>query len=136
MATKGASNHYGNSRGSSKGHATKHTSFAWAKAFNKSTLSNHFNRHGSQMNADSIESYIAHSLRFANTIDRKNNISFVDKNYSTYKYNIKTNELTIITKNGIVITYYKPKNGLNYYLDQFNKKNINLKKGKKKQNDN
>lgn len=35
MATKGASNRYGNSRGSSPGRITEHTGFAWAKDFNK-----------------------------------------------------------------------------------------------------
>ena len=38
MATKGASNRYGNARGGRQGRPTQHTGFAWAKAFNKSTL--------------------------------------------------------------------------------------------------
>ena len=38
MSTKGASNHYGNSRGGKQGKATNHTGYAWAKDFNKSTL--------------------------------------------------------------------------------------------------
>ena len=34
------------------------------------------------------------------------------------KYNKKTNEMAIIKDNGVVITYYKPKDGYNYYLKQ------------------
>ncbi len=118
MPTKGPSNHFGNARGGSKGHATAHTGFAWAKGFNKSTLSDHFDRHGNQMNVSSKEAYAAHAVSFANTIDRKNNKSFVDMNGSTYKYSMLTNEFAVITKNGIVVTYYKPATGYKYYKEQ------------------
>ena len=109
MATKGASNRYGNSRGSSPGHITEHTGFAWAKGFNKTTLTDHYQRHGSQVQSDSEESYIAHPVKFANTVDERG---------STYKYNKKTNEFAIITKKGVVVTYYKPEKGYKYYMDQ------------------
>lgn len=115
MSTKGASNHYGNSRGSSQGHSTKHTGYAWAKDFNKKTLDDHFARHGKQMNTDTIESYVAHAVKFANTVDRENCVSFIDKKDTTYKYNLRTNEFAIITKKGYVITYYKPTDGMDYY---------------------
>lgn len=118
MATKGASNRYGNSRGSSLGHITEHTGFAWAKGFNKTTLTDHYQRHGSQVQSDSEESYIAHSVKFANTVDRNNCVSFIDERGSTYKYNKKTNEFVIITKKGVVVTYYKPEKGYKYYMDQ------------------
>lgn len=123
MSTKGASNHYGNARGGKQGTITKHTGFAWAKAFNKSTLDAHFIRHGEQMGCPGKESYNANAVSFANTIDRKNCVSFIDKRGSTYKYNKATNALAIIKKDGIVITYYKPKDGYNYYLkEERNKK--------------
>ena len=118
MATKGASNRYGNARGGRQGHYTEHTNFAWAKSFNKNTLQRHFNDHGQQMGTPTKESYNARAVTFANTVDRKNCVSFVDKNSSTYKYNKKTNEMAIIKDNGVVITYYKPKDGYNYYLKQ------------------
>lgn len=118
MATKGASNHYGNSRGGVQGHMTDHTGFPWAKDFSKKHLVDHFNRHGHQMNADTKEAYAAHAVKFANTVDKKNCISFLDKNGSTYKYNIKINEFCIVTKNGYVVTYYKPSNGYKYYIEQ------------------
>lgn len=116
MSTKGASNHYGNARGGRKGAITSHTGFAWAKAFNKNTLEDHFNRHGEQMGCPTKESYNANAVSFANTVDRKNCVSFIDSHGSTYKYNKATNTLAIITKEGIVVTYYKPKDGYSYYL--------------------
>ena len=118
MATKGASNRYGNSRGSSPGHITEHTGFAWAKDFNKKTLLDHFERHGAQMSSDTTSSYAAHAIKFANTIDRKYCVSFIDERGSTYKYNKKTNEFAIITKKGVVVTYYKPEKGYKYYMYQ------------------
>ena len=89
MSTKGASNRYGNTRGGTQGHPTKHIGYAWAKAFNKSTLNNHFSKHGSQVGAPTKSSYEAKAVRFANTVDRKNCVSFVKSNGSTYKFNKK-----------------------------------------------
>ena len=118
MATKGASNLYGNAKGGRKGHPTKHISYAWAKGFNKNTIKNHFNNHGKDMGYDSIESYEAHAVSFANHVDRTNYISFVDKKGSTYKYNTINNDFVIVNKKGIVITYFKPKEGKAYYDKQ------------------
>lgn len=118
MATKGASNRYGNARGGHQGHKTKRIGFAWAKDFNKKTLLEHFEKHGSQMSSDTVSSYAAHAVKFANTIDRENCVSFIDGKGSTHKYNKKTNEYAVITKDGYVVTYYKPTNGYKYYKDQ------------------
>lgn len=115
MSTKGASNHYGNSKNGRHGKATLHIGYAWAKDFNSRTLQDHFNRHGSQMGCTTKESYAAHSVKFANNVDRANCVSFVAKNGSTYKYNTKTNTLAIITKDGYVVTYFKPAAGYDYY---------------------
>ena len=115
MSSKGPSNLYGNSKGSKRGHETKHTGFAWAKGFNSSTLADHFRRHGKQMGCDTKESYAASAVRFANTVNRKDCISYKDKRGTTYKYNTKTNTFAIITKKGIVITYFKPSDGKAYY---------------------
>lgn len=123
MATKGASYRYGNTRGANgKGTVSDNISYQWARDFNKSTLLGHFDRHGKQMGYESANSYASHAVKFANNVDRKNNISFIDKYDSTYKYSLKTNELAIITKNGYVITYFKPKEGYKYYQKQIKEK--------------
>jgi len=122
MGTKGASNHYGNTKNGKQGHKTAHIGFAWAKDFNKNTLAQHFAEHGFQMGCSTPESYAAHAVSFCNTIDKENCISFVAKNGSTYKYNRETNTLAIISKKGYVITYYKPKDGYSYYQREKMKK--------------
>lgn len=126
MATKGASNLYGNSRGGRKGFATIKIAYAWAKDFIKTTIKNHFNDHGKSMKADNLKAYIAHAVKFANTIDKKNCVSFIDKNHTTYKYNKITNELVLVTSDGYVVTYFKPKDGYKYFLEQ--KKNKGVKR--------
>ena len=118
MATKGASNWYGNERGGRQGHPTQHTGFAWAKAFNRSTLDDHFQRHGKQMGCPTKESYNANAVKFANTVDRKYNVSFVARNGTTYKFNKADGTFAIISKRGVVITYFKPKDGYDYYKAQ------------------
>ena len=67
------------------------------------------------MNANTKESYEAHAVSFANTIDRKNNVSFIDSKGSTHKYNMISGEYAVITKKGIVVTYFKPADGYDYY---------------------
>lgn len=118
MSTKGPSNKYGNARGGRQGHPTQHTGYAWAKAFNRNTLNDHFQRHGEQMGCPTKESYNANAVKFANTIDRKNNVSFVSHNGTTYKYNKVDGTFAVITKHGVVVTFFRPKDGYNYYKAQ------------------
>lgn len=115
MASKGPANRYGRTRGARQGKPTQNTNFAWARDFNKSTMPDHFGRHGAQVGAGSKEEYAAKAVTFANNIDRKNCLSFVDKNGSTYKFSKKTEEFVIVNSKGYVITYFKPKEGLKYY---------------------
>lgn len=118
MVTKGASNRYGNTRGGRQGRPTQHTGYAWAKGFNRSTLDDHFRRHGEHMGCPTKESYNAKAVKFANAVDRKNNVSFVARNGTTYKFSKETGSFAIITKQGVVVTYFKPKNGYDYYKAQ------------------
>lgn len=118
MATKSASHRYLNTRGSKRNKPNEKIGFPWAKAFNKHTLKIHFTKHKKDFNISDIKHYLAKSIVFANTADYKNNVSFVDKNGTTYKYSLKTNEFAIITKEGIIITYFKPKDGYKYYLNE------------------
>lgn len=103
MATKGASNRYGTPRGKNSPNNTHDVNYEWARDFNKYTL----DKHGKELNLDSKESYKQHAIKFANTVDRENLKAYVDFNGTTYKLNEKTNELVIVSKNGIVISYYR-----------------------------
>ncbi|MBE7069180.1 MAG: hypothetical protein E7386_01625 [Ruminococcaceae bacterium] len=116
MSTKGASNRYGNAGNGSRGHATKHTGFAWAKDFKSSTLNNHVDKHMKSLGFSSKEEYRAHAVYFANKIDRVNNLSYVrPRTGETVKFNTKTGEFAVITKEGYVTTYYRPKTGIKAY---------------------
>lgn len=106
MATKGASNRYGNTKGSNhQGRPTENINYAWAKGFNKNGLTKHFNDHGKEFGCSTKEEYEAKALKFANTVDKTNCKSVVDKNGTTYKYNPKNNVLALITKDGYIISY-------------------------------
>ena len=95
---------------------SSHTGFAWAKEFNKSTVKIHVEKHGQNYGTDG---YITHAVAFANRIDRVNHVSYVRKDGTTVKYSKATNEFVIVDKNGIVNTYYLPKNGIKeYYNDR------------------
>lgn len=117
MSTKGASNHFGNARHGRQGHITSHTGFAWAKGFNKVSLARHVEEHMKSLGLTSATDYVAHAVAFANHVDRINNTSYVRKNGQTVKYNLKTNELVIVDKRGYITTYYKPKDGKQYYYN-------------------
>lgn len=122
MSTKGAGNRYPTTRHGNHRQTTGHINYAWAKGFNKRTLYDHFQRHGEQVKADTKEAYAAKAVRFANTIDKKDCVSFVAKNGTTYKFNKKTGEFAVIIKEGIVVTYFKPKTGIAYYESQVRRK--------------
>ncbi|MBO4737483.1 MAG: hypothetical protein J5627_03495 [Bacilli bacterium] len=131
MATKGPSGRYDGTRGSNKKRdESKTISYPWAKDFNKYGANKHYNDHAKDMGLTTKEAYAAHALKFANTVDKVNCVSFVHaKTESTYKYNKVTNEFAIITKNGYVVTYYKPSGGYKYYKSQ--KAKYGKKGGKK-----
>ena len=119
MATKGASNHYGNSRGGKQSKQAKNISYAWAKAFNKAKKEEHTKKHASNVKVQNNQTYAAKAIRFANTVDKKNVQSFIyAKSQATCKYNVVTNEFAIITKDGYVVTYFKPGDGYQYYKEQ------------------
>ena len=119
MATKGASNRYPTGKRSSSGKTISHINFEWARDFNKNSLDNHFCDHGKNMGFENKESYRQHAIKFSNNIDKKNCVSFIHaKTGATYKYCKISNEFAIITKEGIVITYFKPKEGYSYYKKQ------------------
>lgn len=117
MSTKGASNRYGNAGNGRSGHATIHTGYPWAKDFDHTTLNWHAKEHMKSLGFSSKEEYQAHAVSFANRVDRVNHVSYVRPNGDTVKFSKKTGEYAVINKFGIVTTYFKPKNGIQYYND-------------------
>lgn len=124
MATKGPTFLYGNTNGSlGRGEITEHIGYKYAKDYNKHKLFVDFIKHGSDFGVGSKEDYAAHAIHFANFVDRKNCISFIDKVRTTHKYNVSTNTYVAVDKKGYVITYFKPKEGKKYYMNKKKEKN-------------
>ena len=121
MATKGQSNQYDNTRGGAAHKPTKHINYKYAREFNKTTLKTHFKNHHKEFNVKTEEEYERKAIRFANKIDHQNCKSVIDKEGTTFKYNIRTNEFVMVTKDGIIQTYH--------HKDRFDYIN---KKGEKK----
>ena len=111
MATKGFSNRYGNTRGGYGKNNPHGVNYEWAKDFNHNTLNDHYKKHKNEFDSKSKESYKQKAIKFANTVDKKNCKAYVDINGTTYKFNNKTKELVIVSKNGTIITYYKVNKG-------------------------
>lgn len=119
MATKGASYKYGNTRGSNGvGVPSRHINYQYAKDYNKNKLAIDFIKHGKDFGASSEKDYASHAVHFANMVDRKNNVSFVDSKGTTHKYNKQTNTYVAVDKKGYVVTYFKPTTGKAYYYKQ------------------
>lgn len=116
MATKGASNRYGNTKGSNhQGIATKQIGYPWAKGFNKKGLDRHFDEHGAEFGCKTKEEYAARAINFANHIDKENYKSVVDYKRTTYKYDPRDGRLAIITKDGYVVSYHHTGKKFTYY---------------------
>ncbi len=84
----------------------------------------HYTRHGKQMGFENnIQRYSKAAKDFA--LKEGNSIlSFTaneNKFYSTYKYDTKTNEFIIISRGGKIVTYFPPKNGIEYFYAQYEK---------------
>ena len=106
MGTKGPSYRYGNNTGS----ASIHINYPYVvPKFIGSNPKEHMKKHFSDFGVNNEVDYIAKAINFGNDIDRLNYDSFVDKKGTTYKYNKLTNELLIVSKEGNIITYFKPK---------------------------
>ena len=83
----------------------------WTSEFNELE---HFKRHGKQMGFNKINDYSKAAKKFANSNERGTK-SFRAKDRSIYKYNSRTNEFVIISKEGKIVTYFSP--DTRYYFD-------------------
>ena len=80
----------------------------------------HFNEHGEEMGYENdIEGYSKAAKNFANN-NKQGIKSFRARNGSTYKYDPKTNEFGIISKDGKIVTYFEPTNPNTFIYNKFN----------------
>ena len=83
----------------------------------KSTLSEHAGRHG----YTSSEEYLRDARSFLEKEPNSTTQSFVSNEGTYFRYDTATNEFGIINKFGGISTYFKPDEGIIYWLDQIEK---------------
>ncbi|MED4754544.1 PrsW family glutamic-type intramembrane protease [Brevibacillus choshinensis] len=83
----------------------------------KSTLEKHVSKHG----YDSPEQYLQDARSFLEKPPTSTTQSFVSNEGTYFRYDSATNEFGIINQYGGVSTYYKPEDGMNYWLEQIKK---------------
>ncbi|KAF6576885.1 WXG100 family type VII secretion target [Paenibacillus polymyxa] len=80
----------------------------------KSTLDKHANKH----DYDSPESYLHDAREFLEKRPTSTTQTFVSNEGTYFRYDSATNEFGIINKYGGISTYFKPEDGLEYWLEQ------------------
>ncbi|RDU22673.1 hemagglutination protein [Anaerosacchariphilus polymeriproducens] len=80
----------------------------------KSTLDKHAGKHG----YNSSKEYLNEARNFLDKQPTKTTQSFVSKEGTYFRYDTATNEFGIINKYGSISTYFKPNNGMAYWLEQ------------------
>ena len=98
------------------GKTALHINFDYASGYDNKYLDNGYKKHGIKEGFKTKNDYLKRSVKFVNKIDRKNCVSFIgSKTGSTYKYNLKTNEFAVITKDGLIRAYFKPTTKYAYF---------------------
>lgn len=90
-----------------------------AVEFNPQTAERHFNDHGSAVGAKSVDEYTAAAVRFVNETPEKKLV--VDTDGIKRFFLPETNEFASVYPDGTVSTYYKPRQGIKYWVRQVEK---------------
>lgn len=92
----------------------------WTSPYNEV---NHFYFHADEFGFTLITEFSQAAKDFANR-EGENIISFTaneEKHWSIYKYDKDTNEFIIISRDGKIVTYFPPEDGIEYFYRQFDK---------------
>lgn len=83
---------------------------------NKALLSEHFEKHGEEFPYSSEEEYLAGANR---ALSNPNILHKTEKEDGDDVYYLEaTNEFLIVSKDGYIRTYFKPRKGMEYYNKQ------------------
>ena len=97
------------------GKRNPHVDFVNGKG--KSTLNKHASKHG----YTSPKEYIKDARNFLDKKPTSTIQSFVSNEGTYFRYDTATNEFGIINEYGGISTYFKPENGMAYWLEQIEK---------------
>ena len=84
----------------------------------QSTLAKHAGKHGY---ATDTTRYIEDARKFLDSEPSPTTQSFMSEEGTYFRYDVKTNEFGIINQYGGISTYFKPVDGLEYWLEQIEK---------------
>ncbi len=90
---------------------------------NSNSLSDHFNKHGAEFGYTNESEYLKGAQDFIGTKGNEGVLSKVRANGDTVIYNPNTNEFAVVTKDGTIVTYFKPDTTIHGYetnLDYYN----------------
>ncbi|OGO25833.1 MAG: hypothetical protein A2136_00640 [Chloroflexi bacterium RBG_16_54_11] len=90
---------------------------------NANSLTDHFKKHGAEFGYTNESQYLKGAQDFVGTKGNQGVLSKVRANGETVIYNPKTNEFAIVSKDGSIITYFKPDPAIHGYqtnLDYYN----------------
>ena len=85
---------------------------------NGTKLESHFIDHGSDFAFETADEYLTAARDFVMKESTSTTQSFVSEGGTYFRYNTATNEFGIVNQYGGVSTYFKPANGLEYWLEQ------------------
>lgn len=111
------------SSGNNMGGGAAYTGFRDPSAdfVNGAKLDKHYAKHGISMGFSDKTSYAEAASDFLTSTSTKNILSFTSSDGIYFRFNTITNEFGIINKYGGISTYFKPDEGINYWIDQVNK---------------
>lgn len=82
-------------------------------------LNEHFNKHAAEFGYKTIDEYVAGARSLINSSDGV--LTFTRKNGDQLFYNPGTNEFAVLASDGAIRTYFKPKDGMKYWLGETGK---------------
>ena len=90
---------------------------------NSNSLYDHFNKHGAEFGYTNESEYLKGAQDFIGTKGNEGVLSKIRANGDTVIYNPNTNEFAVVTKDGTIVTYFKPDTAIHGYetnLDYYN----------------
>lgn len=97
--------------------STRNAEIDFVNGKGKSTLTKHTGKHGYA----STEEYLKDARNFLEKQPTSTTKSFVSSEGTYFRYDKATNEFGIINQYGGISTYYKPEEGMTYWLEQIEK---------------
>jgi len=97
---------------------TRNSASDFMNTAGKSTLSNHYSKHGSSLGFSSEQKYLSGARSFLTKRPTLTTQSFTSSMGWYFRYDTATNEFGIINQYGGISTYFKPVTGFSYWLDQ------------------